>query len=497
MLLLVCRFVSSVSQFSFVQKLDHFDPQSNATFNQTYYISTPGADPPGRSIVLIGNWDSFNVNLFDLDSIRQIAGNTSATIYGLETRYFGNSFPDSSFEFLTVSQCLADLATFIDSQVLSSSPPNQHILIIGSGFAGSLAQWFRLKYPKFADSAWISSAPLTATNSAGEVDTLVSSLLYRTNQTCFTSVRQLFDTATQTVFSDDPTDVDRLLSDFGLPGISNTSFVKVLVDVVDRIILNSTLAPELAQICALDSSDLHGLAVIFNTTISKLSLPALSFDPLWAADLAEPGLPRDRRSRLRLMCNEVGWFRTAGTGDRHLTPDCVNADWYRHVCSQVFGEDIGDRHAFNLEFGGSSQILPSAIYTKGGRDVWSPFGVSSSARLRRETVVLSTGDEMAGADLLPGSVVIDKIVDLATRWMNSDCGASNCDHGFCYLHSCVCDDGFEGDECDIVQNTVNSFHWVSMAATFGPTILILAAASVAWIVMVQGRLSPSRKMSVV
>jgi hypothetical protein len=287
-----------------------------------------------------------------------------------------------------------------------------------------------------------------------------------------------------------------LFAEFGLSGISNVSFLKVLVDVVDQIVLNSSLKSELNQICQLDPTDLSGLAVIFNATIGKLGIPALSFDPLWKTDLETPGLARDRRSRLYLMCNEVGWFRTAGSGDRHLTPESLSLEWYRRVCSDLFGIDIPDRDKFNAEFGGSDHVVTSTFFTRGSYDVWQPFAVSP-LRPRREALVLETGNEMAGADLVGVSEVTDRIVEQLAGWMKSDCDESNCEHGVCYLHSCVCEDGFEGDSCDVVENTVNAYHWVAMAAAFGPTILILATASVAWVLLVHGRSSHMRQMSLV
>lgn len=66
---------------------------------------------------------------------------------------------------MTADQALADIAHFIHyikSTYVTPGTEHSHVLLVGSHYAGSLAVWFRQKYPHLAVGAWASSAPVLA-----------------------------------------------------------------------------------------------------------------------------------------------------------------------------------------------------------------------------------------------------------------------------------------------------------------------------------------------
>jgi hypothetical protein len=109
---------------------------------------------------------------------------------------------------------------------------------------------------------------------------------------------------------------------------------------------------------------------------------------------------------------------------------------------------------------GDLYVLLTA-YTKGGYGVWSPFAVSP-VHPHREPLVIETVNEMAQADLVGVSRITNRIVEQIQAWMES-----NYQYWSCSVHSCACEEGFEGDSWDAVENTVNSYHLVAMGA-LGP-----------------------------
>jgi hypothetical protein len=243
------------------------------------------------------------------------------------------------------------------------------------------------------------------------------------------------------------------------------------------------LDQQLKAVCRLSDSDFTGLAVAFNSTIDALNVPGRSFDPLWDTNLQIPGLSRDLRSRFYLMCSYLGWFRTsAPLSERYLAPQELSLAWYINLSTALFGLTVPDTTAFNLEFGGRSSALPSTVFTMGRKDIWQPYSIHYQSRLPRETLVLNMGDE---ADM-------ESAIETLSNWMNNDCNAENCVHGQCYLHSCICADGFTGVQCDMRENTANSYRWVSMAATIAPTIMILTSALVAWWLLLRPEDEPVR-----
>lgn len=69
----------------------------------------------------------------------------------------------ANLRYLTVDQALADIASFINhvkSPTVIPGTENSQVIVIGTFRAGSLAAWFRHKYPHLCTGAWASSAPL-------------------------------------------------------------------------------------------------------------------------------------------------------------------------------------------------------------------------------------------------------------------------------------------------------------------------------------------------
>lgn len=68
-----------------------------------------------------------------------------------------------NLRFLTVEQTLADAAHFIGH--IKATTPGAHdspVVVVGQHYGGSLALWFRQKYPHLAVGAWGSSSPVLA-----------------------------------------------------------------------------------------------------------------------------------------------------------------------------------------------------------------------------------------------------------------------------------------------------------------------------------------------
>lgn len=67
-----------------------------------------------------------------------------------------------NLKFLSSEQALADLAYFIESKQKELKLFKNRWIVFGGSYPGSLAAWFRLKYPHLAFGAVASSAPLLA-----------------------------------------------------------------------------------------------------------------------------------------------------------------------------------------------------------------------------------------------------------------------------------------------------------------------------------------------
>ena len=75
------------------------------------------------------------------------------------------SYSDLSTEnlkYLTSEQALHDAAAFIEYLTKKMSLGNAKWVVFGGSYSGSLAAWFRLKYPHLVSGAVASSAPIEA-----------------------------------------------------------------------------------------------------------------------------------------------------------------------------------------------------------------------------------------------------------------------------------------------------------------------------------------------
>lgn len=95
-----------------------------------------------------------------------------------------------NLKYLSSEQALADLAYFIEAQKLHLK--GNKWIVFGGSYPGSLAAWFRLKYPHLAHGAVASSAPLLAKINFKEYLGVVTDALETTSQgrQCTSAVRK-------------------------------------------------------------------------------------------------------------------------------------------------------------------------------------------------------------------------------------------------------------------------------------------------------------------
>lgn len=65
-----------------------------------------------------------------------------------------------NLRYLSIDQALADVAHFITTIRQEPKYHESKVVVIGGSYAGTMATWFRQKYPHLAAGAWASSAPL-------------------------------------------------------------------------------------------------------------------------------------------------------------------------------------------------------------------------------------------------------------------------------------------------------------------------------------------------
>ncbi|KMT13072.1 hypothetical protein BVRB_4g087110 [Beta vulgaris subsp. vulgaris] len=95
--------------------------------------------------------------------------------------------------FLATDQTLQDYAVIIESLKANYSAYNSPVIVVGMGYAGALAIWFRLKYPEITIGALASSTPLMYYGNSTPGDgycSIVSKDFQDYDSQCYESIRK-------------------------------------------------------------------------------------------------------------------------------------------------------------------------------------------------------------------------------------------------------------------------------------------------------------------
>ncbi|KAK6021944.1 hypothetical protein OSTOST_12373 [Ostertagia ostertagi] len=128
------------SEGYFIQKLDHFDNTSTATWSQVSNEAYPFV---------------------------QWAKERGAVLFDLEHRFYGQSRPTAdqsvdNLRFLSSRQAIEDIAYFIQTMNQKYNLGNASWITFGGSYSGALSLWARQQHPELIVGAVGSSAPVEA-----------------------------------------------------------------------------------------------------------------------------------------------------------------------------------------------------------------------------------------------------------------------------------------------------------------------------------------------
>lgn len=203
----------------FVQKLDHFNGADSRTWNQRYFINCTHYVPGGPVFLMIGGEGPANPAWMQYGTWLTYAEKMNALCLLLEHRFYGKSHPteDLSTEnlrYLSSEQALADLAHFQTVMMEKMNLTTNKWVAFGGSYPGSLAAWYRLKYPHLVHAAVASSAPLHAVVNFPEYLEVVRHSLEMYSSECPRLVQNASDTIMDLL--KDPKNYEKLSKDFNL-----------------------------------------------------------------------------------------------------------------------------------------------------------------------------------------------------------------------------------------------------------------------------------------
>lgn len=203
----------------FIQKLDHFNGADSRVWKQRYFVNEAFSKPDGPVFLMIGGEGPANPAWMEYGAWLTYAESLGALCFMLEHRFYGKSHPTSdlstdSLQFLSSRQALADLAHFRTQIAEARGLTHRKWVAFGGSYPGSLAAWFRLKYPHLVHAAVATSAPVHAQVNFPEYLEVVWRSLASENAECPLLVKKASDALVERL--KDPETYDNITKDFNL-----------------------------------------------------------------------------------------------------------------------------------------------------------------------------------------------------------------------------------------------------------------------------------------
>jgi hypothetical protein len=361
--------------YNFSQSVDHSN-SSSPLFSQRYFeVSNWTANPPSYAILSIGGEsDDFTADGVG-DFVGLLAQDLNASVFTLEHRYFGTSFPASAStanytKYLTIEQALGDLRVFAQ-KIAADRGWNVKWLIAGGSYSGLLSSYARQRDPDVFHAAFSSSGVVLANDNYTEFDLQIGISM---GQECASVARgarleieRLLDSGQQ----------DWVLRQFGCEDVPE-DFAFVLGDVF-------SIGPQYSQRAKLCDPLVDTLRTGADAVMVLAQFTRDYFIPHFCDGDVAGSYSRKvmkagenatenvgARSWQWLTCNELGYWQVA-PGRLSVRPKALNTSWFEDQCRDIFGDEWEglDVNKTNLRYGGLAQNASRVFYSTGSQDPWT------------------------------------------------------------------------------------------------------------------------------
>ncbi|CAG2119239.1 unnamed protein product [Medioppia subpectinata] len=359
----------------------------------------------------------------------------------LEHRYYGKSWPTAckltqfrnmsveNLQYLTSQQALQDAAYFIEYLTTKLALSDNKWVIFGGSYSGSLAAWFRAKYPHLVVGAIASSAPIEAVVNFKDYLSVVSDSL---GQKCDDAIKEA--THELSLELDHPVGWKSIEKQFKLCEPFNGSIVDDVYNLV------STLAGNIEGVVQYnkDNRDFEG-AVATNITIDVIcdvmtntSMGAKALDRYmkvndiileaynqkcvdfkyekfvkqlqntdWKSSAAAGG-----RQWTYQTCVEFGFFQSSDLKSQPFGP-YFPVEFFIKQCADIFGPKYDQKlleksiQFTNNFYGGYALKVRKVLFPNGSIDPWHALGVTKD--LNQYSKALLINGTAHCADMYPES----------------------------------------------------------------------------------------------
>ncbi|XP_008307002.1 thymus-specific serine protease [Cynoglossus semilaevis] len=392
----------------FVQKLDHFNGADSREWKQRYFVNGNFYKPGGPVFLMIGGEGPANLAWMQTGTWLTYAEKMGALCFMLEHRFYGKSHPTDdlstdSLRFLSSRQALADLAHFrvitADQRGLSESK----WVAFGGSYPGSLAAWFRLKYPHLVHASVATSAPVHATVNFPEYLEVVRHSLASENTECPLLVEQASDSLVKRL--KDPETYGNITKDFNLCSklqiqteMDSAYFLETLagnfMDVVQYNEDNRAFAGgrgtniTIKVLCGLMADTSLGDPYARYAAVAKLMMDTFSIKCLdaryteYLSDMTntswEGAAAGGGRQWVYQTCTEFGFYQSTDSPNQPFTGFPLTyqvkqcAEFY-NVSAQQIAEAVLQTNEY---YGGYDIRSSRIVFPNGSIDPWHALGIT-------------------------------------------------------------------------------------------------------------------------
>jgi len=395
----------------FTQPLDHFDPADLRHWKQRYFVNDTFYKAGGPVFLMIGGEGRADPIWMLMGQWIEYAKQYNALCLQLEHRYYGSSHPTSdlsteNLEYLSSEQALADLANFVIGMSASLGLDNNKWIAFGGSYPGSLAAWFRLKYPHLVHASIASSAPIFAKLNFYEYLEVVSDSLDKAVPGCTDSVssatldiqkllvddkgvRQIKEQfkLCDDIDSGNTDDIANLFNNLAgnfenvvQYNKDNREFegaigTNVTIDVICGLMTDTSKGSPLARYALVNALTLETysqkcLDFKYNKMISQLQ------DVSWNSSVAEGG-----RQWMYQTCTEFGYYQSSDY-DKQPFGRTFPIRFSVKQCKDIFGakftEDFINTaiRRTNTMYGGYDLSVTRVVFPNGSTDPWHALGIT-------------------------------------------------------------------------------------------------------------------------
>lgn len=374
-----------------VINLDHFNTSDNRLFELRYLYNEAVYKPGGPIFLFVGGQEPLFPVMINSGPLFEIAKEHGGLLLYPEIRYAGLSRPFKSLTmdnllYNTIAQSIEDLADLL--RLVRAQKPelrDAKVVLAGAGYGGSLATYFRARYPSLSVGAWISSAPLEAVaNEPQKRHEIGNNFRTIGGDACYEKIRLGFE-ATEKLIAEHNTDqlVGLWKLCYGLD-TTNPNDVNLFMHTLYTFYINLALATEdyVRHQCVViinTRDNVQAIAIAVKDYLSQTMCVDTRYD-VAARTLADPNVQMDARAFFYTVCKEVGQW-SSGEAENQPLGTLPKFDFYVKFCNDLFHLNMTrSNYQFvtrttNLVFGGKDQKSTNMYFTHGTRDPNRVMGI--------------------------------------------------------------------------------------------------------------------------